>query len=365
MGGVRRPFHVRQKDGSPYWQLDCTIPGGDRVREALKTRIADDPDKRKADQEAGARWLALCRGAGLRPEAGSEIGTAVLIAQYVETDLAARARKRGARYAEVEELRLNLHVQPRFASIQSITSASWKSAQDDMHEKGMKLDTIRKTTVSLRLFLRYCHGLGAISEIPTLTAPSGEEVALEAPDRRAFTEEERAAFLATMKKIDKRAHRVYTALLYTALRKSGLERMLPGWINWQTGFATFPASAMKKRKPRSFYLHPMAREAIRRELGGRERDLKPIFGRFDYDGHGKNNAGERKGAFWKAIRAAGIDPDGLTAHHVTRHTACSIAGNNGATLAELMALGGWDTPAMAMRYFHADAKQAKGAIEKL
>jgi integrase len=360
MGGVRKPFHVRQRKGSGFWWYDFTTKG-QRFRGPLTVRRG--ADRSEAEREAGARWYEEAHRQGIpAPESAAERDTRKLIVRYVAEWLPVKARKRAGRYAELEELRLTLHVLPKFPLLDRITTSAWDDAQGEMHASGLKLDTIRKVTISLRQFLRWCGKVKVLPVVPSLNAPTGEEVAAEAPERRAFSEAERDRFLAAMAKLDARAHRIYTTLLYTALRKSGLERMLPTWINWDTGFATFPASAMKKRRATSFYLHPLAREAIRAELDGRERDLAPVFGRFDYDGH---NGPERTGLFWKACRLAGIPLDGLTAHHVTRHTACSIAGNNGSTLAELMALGGWESPAMAMRYFHADAKQSKGAVERL
>ncbi len=355
MGGIRRPFHVRQKKGSSFWWADFTV-GGDRFRFPLTVRR--DDDRGKATQETGARWLEECARQGIKAEGPRDADTGTLLVRYIETELAARARKRGARYAEIEELRLNLHVLPRFPVVSQITATTWDSAVEEMHGS-LKLDTIRKVTISCRLFLRWAARIGAIPLVPSLRAPAGEEVALETAERRAFTRGERDRFLA---QLDARPHRIYTVLLYTALRKSALERMLPRWIDWQTGYVTFPAHAMKKRKSKSFYLHPLAQKAIKEELAGREPDLAPVFGKFDYDGH---NGEARSGVFWTACRKANIPLDGLTAHHVCRHTAATIAGNDGASLAELMRLGGWDTAAMAMRYMHASDEQARKAVERL
>lgn len=357
MGGKRAAFHVKARAGSPFWQFHCTIDG-QPIREALNVTIAEDPNKRKAGREAAARYLHHCARLGSKPApVAVEQDTMTLLEQYVDTDLAARARKRGPRYAEIEETRLVKYVVPRFPLISMITRQTWEEAQGTM--RGVKLSTIQRVTVSLRLFLRYCVRIGAILALPMLTAPSGTEAAADASQRRAFTEGERDRFLREVRKLNARAGRVYTALLYTALRKGALEKMLPGWIDWRANRVTFPPGTLKSRKARSFWLHPLARKAIKAEMGFRRNNL-PVFGRFDYDSHN-----ERSGLFWTACRRARIPFDGLTAHHVTRHTACTIAGNNGATLAELMALGGWDTPAMAMRYLHLDAQQGRKAVERL
>jgi len=368
MGGKRGPFHVVKHKGSPFWWIDTTIEGH-RIRRPLHVPIGPgDGGQREAAREAAAFWLQECARLGKRADAaalGIEADTLTLLSKYIVGDLAVRARKRGLRYAETEESRLTEHVVPNFPAIGMLTAAAWEEWQATAHASGTKLATIQRVTVSARLFLTFCARIGAIQLVPELRAPSGEEVAGEAPAREALSEAQRDRLLRELARLDVRAHRIYTTLLYTAFRKSALERLLPRWINWQTGYVTFPASAMKKRKSRSFYLHPLARKAIKGELASRgklDQDA-PVFGAFDYDGH--NASKGRQGLFWTAARRAKIPLDGLTAHHVTRHTACSIAGNNGATLAELMALGGWDTPAMAMRYFHADAKQSKGAVDRL
>ena len=365
MGGKRAPFHVRSRPGSPFWQFS-TVIDGQKIRESLTTRVEEDPNQRKAGPEAGARYLHHCARIGAKAEAGAvETDTLRLLEQYVDTELAARARKRSDKYLETEETRLIRHVVPRFPTVDAITTRAWELAQAEIHAKGVKLATIQRVTVSLRMFLRYCAQIGAIAAAPTLTAPSGQEAASEASERRPFTEAERGAFLDAVGKLDPRAHRIYTTLLYTALRKGALEKLLPRWINWSTAYVTYPAGSLKNGKARSFYLHPLAQRAIKEELATRGdlRQDEPVFGSFDYDGH--NSAKGRLGLFWTACRMAKIPLLDLTAHHVTRHTACTIAGNNGASLAELMALGGWETPAMACRYLHIDAKQSRAAVDRL
>ena len=46
-------------------------------------------------------------------------------------------------------------------------------------------------------------------------------------------------------------------------------------------------------------------------------------------------------------------------------TTATLAGDAGASLAELMALGRWSSPQMAMRYMHENAKRSKAALKKL
>ena len=71
-----------------------------------------------------------------------------------------------------------------------------------------------------------------------------------------------------------------------------------------------------------------------------------------------------------AREAAGIDkPDEkygetLTIHHI-RHTWATALGDSGATLAQLMAAGGWKTATVAMRYMKRKETQSAEAARLL
>lgn len=60
-----------------------------------------------------------------------------------------------------------------------------------------------------------------------------------------------------------------------------------------------------------------------------------------------------------AIKRPGFTPHGL------RHSAATLASQQGATTAELMDWFGWDTPAMAARYSHAERQRKRELAEKL
>lgn len=369
---MRHGFELKKRPDSPNWCWNAQING---LRARGTTSLPNEKEHEAAAcREAAAAWLAECarRGAPIDPEsAGVDLDTLSLVSRFVDEALPARAKKRNARYAEQLESALLQYVVDRFPVLSQLTGAAWARWMDEVHSNALdpkKLRTIQTITSAANVFLDFCVAQGLLRERPTLPRPAAEEVAGETADRRAFTRKERDAFLVAVKKLDARAHRIYTVLLYTGLRKSGLERMQDRWIDRSTSYVTFPARALKDgRRSRTFWLRPEALAAIDIELAtyGKATPMV-VFGPFDYDGHGRKVSGEKKGLFWEAVRLAGIkDTHGLTAHHVTRHTACTIAGNEGATLAQLMALGGWTTPACAMRYFHIDAEQAKLAAERL
>lgn len=371
---MRQPYQVYARaDHGNWWVNFRIVVHGKRRRCRIDTGVARPSgriNETEAARKAAAIWLSTCERHGVahagEVAAALDVDTLSLLEQWVDGELAARARKRGPTYADKIETDIARHVAKAFPTVSAITRDAWNQHQDAMHADGLSLRTCQRVTTNLRLFLRYCVRIGALAALPMLETASGEEVAAKQAERRAFTPEERDLFLAQVERLDARAHRIYTTLLYTGLRKSGLERVLHRWVDWRTGYLTMPAAAQKRgAKERRFYLHPRALAAMRAEIAvrGEIAPGEPIFGPFDYDGRGEPET--RRGLFWEAVRAAGIAQHGLTAHHVTRHTACSIAGNNGATLAELMALGGWRTPGMAMRYLHVDAELSRGAVERL
>ena len=67
-------------------------------------------------------------------------------------------------------------------------------------------------------------------------------------------------------------------------------------------------------------------------------------------------------AFEKALEVMGRDD--LTFHDL-RHTAATLAAQNGATTAELMARMGHTTAQMAMRYQHASAERDQQLARRL
>ncbi len=352
---MRRPFSVYQRKDHPNWWVNFRI-AGERIRK--DTGIARPGNETEATRKGGAIWLEECARAGVPAQPQGELATLDLLEQWVKSDLAARARKRNPRYLDQIETDIARHVVPRFEFVSMISRRSWDTAQGEMHASGLTLRSIQRTTSSLRLFLRYCEDIGAIHDAPKLRAPTGEEVGVEQQERSPLTRAERDRFLAALRKLDARAGRIYAFMFYTLLRKSTVEKILPRWVNYRTGYLHFPPGAIKSRKAkRAIWLHPKAREAARAELASRARisPEEPIFGAFDY-----------RELFPRALAAARIRVrPGLVPHHVTRHTGATLAAEDGATLVQLMALGLWETASQAQRYMHVDAKHSRKAAERL
>jgi len=85
----------------------------------------------------------------------------------------------------------------------------------------------------------------------------------------------------------------------------------------------------------------------------------PIFGPFDF--HQEWDDEKKGGVFGRALTMAGIDRHGLTPHHVTRHTAATLALENGVSILGAMAQGGWDSMQSMQRYTHPQLKHARAA----
>lgn len=275
-------------------------------------------------------------------------------------DLKARIERselqRGPRYYSDQEAALS-RVAQRWTVCADV-APGWKDALGAWHTEGASWRTLQVVTVAARAFLRWAWTAGHLPTKPTLEAPGAEQATIEAQERRPFTARERDRFLAAVRKADPQAHRLYVILFYTAARKSDLERLTLRQIDWRTGFVQLPPRKTKsKKREQVLYLHPKALAALRAEVRAR-KVVDPdalVFGPINM----------RK-TFAVALDAAKIrDREGLVPHHVTRHTAATLAGEAGATLAELMAFGRWTTPQMAARYMKIRAAQAKKAAERL
>ena len=222
-----------------------------------------------------------------------------------------------------------------------------------------------------------CRCRGIIEDVPEIEVPTTDEQRMDANDRRAFTEDEMEMFLWALATMGEgRALRIYITLLETWQRKSTIQALTPRWVNFHKEMITIPAKHFKTRKEKVIDLTPRAAEAIRTEIADKYPGDKPIpldepvFGPFDFhqeavrkwkDRDGNEHQYEDGGVFARACRMAGIDQHGLTPHHVTRHTAATLALENGVSVLGAMAQGGWDSMQSMQRYTHAQLQHARQA----
>jgi integrase len=339
------------------WWTNYTV-AGEHIRLSTGQR-----DRGEAQEWALASFLEACRRARVAvPEERARAAPLATVAALYLADLDRRLKRgdvtRNTLYYRNQETPLRVRVVPRWAFAHQVTGKEWTRALADWHADGAGWSTLQRTTVATRALLRWAAEAGYIAEEPRLGAPSSESATVEAKERRPFTARERDAFLRAATKADPRMGRIYTVLFWTACRKSDLERLALRQVDLRRGYVRFPPRQTKsKKRDQEVWLHPRAAKAIRAELRER-RTVDPaalVFGEFDF-----------RHEFPRVLAAAGVkDASGLTAHHSTRHTTATLAADEGATLAELMALGRWSTPQMAARYMKVNAERSKGALKRL
>jgi Site-specific recombinase XerD len=117
---------------------------------------------------------------------------------------------------------------------------------------------------------------------------------------------------------------------------------------------TIDGSKMKSGKRFSMPLNQDAIDVIRAQIGKHHQYV------FVYDGHPTKKCSTRS---WKhALKRAGITN---FKWHDLRHTFFSWLAQNGATLQEIMELGGWSKVDMALRYSHLNPSHLQDTVDKV
>jgi integrase len=353
---------------SRFFSASFTVAG------KLIRRATGERDRGRADVRAAALYLEAHQRARVPISAPGfdQLGDRQLaqVAALFLDDLKSRIESnefsRAESYYDDAERDLRCHILASFKRIDEITTKKWDEAAKAWHASGLKWRSVQRLTITARHVLRFASGLGVLPSVPEIRAPKREQVIAEQATRRSLSKTELTKFLAEVKKISPRAWRIYTVLFWSAMRRSDLRRLTLAQINWSTGYIDFPAGKTKSKKEgQQIWMHPKVVAALKAEIAALEKGTKkkpgkklerdqPLFPQFTVERTGK-----------KAMIAAKLDLKGLTAHHTTRHTTATLAGDAGASLAELMALGRWSSPQMAMRYMHENAKRSKAALEKL
>jgi len=389
---TRTPFTLfRHDDSDPIWWVQFVVAGR-RYR-----RSTGETDRGEAELRAAGIWQeARARAGDPAPSAGPARPLPQLAAELI---VEAEGLGRSATHARDLEIDLRLHILPRWGTADSATTAAWEHVMVDMHAEGQSWRSIQRIASHLRALLRFACRKGALVNVPEIKSPPRSLIVSEQAERAALPAADRDALLADMRdRGNVRAARCYTVMFFNLFRKSTVERMTPQWINWQTGMIAVPGKKAKNRKPRLYWLHPKAAQAIKDELaeqgrgesgsrlvlvregvlesGARSPDpTTPIFGKFDHSN-----------VFWGACKRLRLvtytpttydaqgrvlkkaeitDRRGLTAHHVARHTGATLVSDAGASLAERMAAGGWESVQAAQRYDHEDVERSRRALERL
>lgn len=375
----RSGFTLYERPNSPFWWVYFSI-GGHTYRLSTGVELAS-----RGDAEKAAAGLLVKKydtaGAAVVPEAIRQLNLKQLSEMWVEQ----LEKDRPAKF--IERIATDLqYIEGHWARPEDVTTDSWEAwtwapstkAAGPLHKskKGpLGWRSIAHLANTLRHFLRFCASKGAIASVPEIKSPPSKMQKGERAPRKAMDSEARGKFLAAVLELgEERAHRIYTALFETWVRKSTLEAMAPRWIDWKAETITLPPQFNKSRKEKVIDLTPRAALAIKAQLaanaaarpGGAPVPLdEPIFGHFDFHQakvrHRKKVDVEDGGVFGRACRKAGIDGYGLTAHHTTRHSALTAAGGKpGATLAGLMKQAGIDSARIIEEhYLHPTLEDAR------
>lgn len=369
-------WHPRKRKDSPYWYIYWVE---DKKERWFSTGFLDESEARRA-----APGIILREG--IQAQSGplaEQLAAQLTLKQLSDRWLDEVEKARGSDYLRRLETDMLNYVEPRWAHPAEITSDSWSAAKEELHAhpsvRGRPLTwrSIANLANTLRHFLRWCAAKGYVTSVPELKSPSTKAQNLEKAPRRAFDEEQQEAFLWALAVLgESRALHVYTTLFETWQRKSTIAALTLRWCDFRGETITLPGQFMKGRKEKVIDLTPRAAEAILAEANARklvELD-KPVFGPFDYhqrqkqkwtDAAGVEHWHEGGGVFGRACKFAGIDRHGLVAHHSTRTTALTLAGQNPeATLSGLMAQAGIDTASIVEVYMKPQLKAARRITRK-
>jgi integrase len=313
-----------------------------------------DPEKAKA--AARSIWLGELEKVGrVSPDAGPDLDLTELVAEY----LAWRTRhgKGAPSYISKLEESYRFHVLSRFQTVGQVTTEAWAAATSRLRANGTSWSTICRQTTYLSVLLKWAKANGKLSTMPRLALPDSKTVRRGQRKRRALTVQERDAILAQLKG---QAHRWYLVAFWTAMREEEINRMNLRWIDFEKECITIPAGDQKSGEDEeAIYMPPQAAQAIREQIaakGNIDRG-EPIFGPVNH-----------KRTWWTAVRKAGVDRYGLTAHHSARHTCLTELGANGGPTALLavMAQARHKDPKTSQKYVHTGlhlAKLARQAAE--
>jgi integrase len=340
------PKVYAKSDGAVLW-CRFTIDG------QLIRRSTGEVDSAKAQTAARAIWLGDLERAGKpSPDAGGDVDLRELVAEY----LAWRTREgKGAPgYISKLEESYDHYLLSRFSKLGEITKDRWTQVTRELRDGGTSWSTIARQTTYLSVLLKWAHAQGKLPTLPKLSLPDSKTIRRTQKKRRALSMEERDALLANLKGESKRW---YVVAFWTAMRMEEINRMTLRWIDFEQESITIPASDQKSGEEEpAIHMPSQASRAIKEQIAARGNIGRgaPIFG-----------ATNHYRSWWTAVKRAGIDTHGLTAHHTARHTCLSELGAHGGPTALLavMAQARHKDPKTSQKYVHTGVHLAKMARE--
>ena len=345
------PLRLYKRAGSPYWWFDFVAPDGRRVRQSTRCR----------DREAAAR-IARERSRAAEHEAadalaGIDRGESIALVSLAASYIAHAEQTLAPSYVQTIRQRVAMWVAPYFGvdrDASTITTADVEAFRrwclsggrgtkaQRAHWRGSLPST--KTVNDLVVILRRILAFGVDLRLLPRNAADGVHALKTRTEAkfRALDADEVSAWVAHMPSWA--AWWVRFAIA-TGLRRGEMAAVRWADIDREVGCvrirpyrrADGTLWAPKGRRRRNV---PLTRDAaaVLDEKGG--CGIGPIFDHLDM------RASFRTA--WKAAGFAGRVPS----PHDLRHTAASKAAQAGATLVELQAWFGWESPAVAARYLH-------------
>lgn len=301
-------------------------------------------------QSTGTRWKeeAKCKLADteLRVFRGEELGVREEpVPAFRELTVAylQREQTRGKRSFIRERIAVEKHLEPFFGS-KPVNAITPRMIDDYISSR---LARVQNATVNREVgIFRHILNIG-IKWGYLKTNPVAGYVKLEEPPGRLrfLTEAELGALF---NECDAYLRAVAITLLHTGMRKGEAEALRWEDVDFTRRLITLRASKNNTRRaiPMSETLVAELQRLRRQRLG----DMVFYRGRF------------RK-ALENAIRRAGIKD--FRPHHDFRHTWASYMAMAGASLLELMEIGGWKSLKMVMRYAHLSPSHLQGAAARL
>ncbi len=228
-------------------------------------------------------------------------------------------------------------------------SANGKVASPDSRK------TANRRIASVKAFLRYLHGIGAVDHFIMDGYEMLHTKGHETFRRRALTQAEATALIE--KCPDSHRRELYRFALKTGLRRSEIESLTPSSFNFEKRTIFLNARAAKVKTSHAFLsMHPAIIEPLKKLCTGKEPD-SPVFK--------VPHRTDVVPILHADCRAAGIDPTDVD-FHALRHTFCTLLAAQGVRPEVLMRLARHQDVATTMRFYvhvkPADEREALGRL---
>lgn len=233
-----------------------------------------------------------------------------------------------------------------------VSAVAHPDALEQLRRHGLKEgwthSTVDRMMNTVRAILRKCVAWRYLEHAPTVPMYGESEV-----EPRWLTPEE---FARLKQELPPHLKVAAEFAVLTLLRMRSQSRLTWDRVDLKAKMAWIPGAQMKAGRTHGF---PLSRDAVKvlREA----KTLNPNGERvFQFDGHPIDDF--NTAAYQKALERAGIQGANW---HTLRHTGASWAVQNGVTLVELMALGGWKSYRSVLRYAHLAPSNTNSAVEKV